>query len=115
MKKKDVAWREKLQFGLPEVFDYGQIRDANSAKNFIISLPNADRAKGAVQLYRHREQIGPKAAFAGIMTAWEQDDGTLEDAFGGHQSFGHALSVVAPQLSGRRRLQIWRAVMREEE
>jgi hypothetical protein len=115
MPRKDAIWRDKLRFGLPEVFDYGQIRNAGDAKRFINSLPTEDRAKGAVQLYRHRELIGAKAAFAGMMTAWECDDGKLEGAFGGHESFGYALSVVAPPMSRKRRLQIWRAVMRKSE
>jgi hypothetical protein len=115
MPRKDAIWRDKLRFGLPEVFDYGQIRNAGDAKRFINFLPTVDRAKGAVQLYKHRELIGAKAAFAGMMTAWKCDDGKLEAAFGGHESFGYALSVVAPPMSRKRRLQIWRSVMRKAE
>jgi hypothetical protein len=85
-KRRRCNWRDDVLSGLPEGFDYGNIRtvdDAESrtvddAESLMFRLPKGDRGKAARGLYEHRDEIGHQASYAGIMAAWDHHAVTLQ-------------------------------------
>jgi hypothetical protein len=80
-KERCRSWRDDLPFGLPEGFDYGNIRIVNDADSLMFTLPNSDRGNAARGLYEHRDQIGHQVAYAGMMAAWQHDHAVTVHAF----------------------------------
>jgi hypothetical protein len=106
-------WLRQLPGGLPADFDYGVIRFVADAKALILALPNCDRGRAAVELYRHRNLIGALAAYSGIMVAWDHSHREIIDAFGSVGQFISALRDVAPSLhlGSPKRIEVWRGVV----
>ena len=108
---KDRRLSLRLSEGLPDDFDYSLIRNAADARWFIFTLRNSDRGKAAVGLHTHRELIGRKAAYAGIMYAWNRDHGAFYNALqGDSRRLAEMLNDVCPPVRRSRRLRIWRGV-----
>jgi hypothetical protein len=107
------AWLRDLPGGLPVDFDYRNVRSATDAKAMMFELPGCDRTKAAVQLYYHRKLVGRRAAYLGIMLAWNHDSRRLLEAFGSTAEFIRALKNVAPPVQGRgtKPIHLWRGVL----
>jgi hypothetical protein len=106
-------WLCQLAGGLPPEFKYSVIRSVEDAKALILVLPNCDRGRAAVGLYRHRQLIGADAACSGIMVAWDHGHRETVDAFGSAERFVAALKEVAPplDLGTPKRIEVWRGVV----
>lgn len=110
-------WLDKLEFGLPDNFDFDVIRSRDDVEALLTILPNSDRGIAARALYERTGRTGHELVYAAIMYAWEHDDDYREliDAFENVSRFpcfglATALSKVAPQIKRKRRLRVWRGV-----
>jgi hypothetical protein len=106
-------WLRGLVGGLPLDFDYRVVRSVIDVRAMMFELPGCDRAKAAVELYRHRSVVGVDAAYIGIMLAWTYDGGQLLEAFGSADQFTGALRNVAPpvQLASLKPVHLWRGTV----
>ncbi len=106
-------WFNELSGGLPENFNYDLVRSPADAKTLILTLPNCDRGRAVVGLYRHHDRIGTAAAYVGIMVAWDHDHREVVDAFGSSDAFVTALKKVAPSLGLAipERMEVWRGAI----
>jgi hypothetical protein len=105
-------WLDDLPFGLPNDFDYSLIRTADDALSFMVTLPNRDRGHAAVGLHKHRHVVGRRAAYAGMMAAWDHDHEELHEAFDNDLlRLADALRGVAPPITRENRLRVWRGVI----
>ncbi len=106
-------WLAELSGGLPADFDYRLVRSAADAKTLILALPNCDRGRAAVGLYGQRDGIGPGAAYAGMMAAWDHDHRVVTDAFGSRDQLVAALREVAPRFdwASAREIDVWRGAV----
>jgi hypothetical protein len=111
MTGKPKPWLRDLPFGLPEDFDYSLIRTANDALAFISALPNRDRGLAAVGLHRHRNVVGRRVAYTGMMAAWDHDHEEMHKAFGDLLKLADALRDVAPPITRKKRLRVWRGII----
>jgi hypothetical protein len=108
-------WLDKLQFGLPDNFDFDVIRSRDDVEALLTILPNSDRGIAAHALYERCDRIGHDLVYAAIMYAWESNEDYREliDAFGSVSGFfglATALSKVAPKIKRKRRLRAWRGI-----
>jgi hypothetical protein len=97
-KRRRCNWLDDLPIGLPEGFDYGNIRTVYDAESLMFRLPNEDRGKAARGLYEHRDQIGHQVVYAGMMEAWGYDHAVTRQAFQTDDDFAAALRAVAPPV-----------------
>jgi hypothetical protein len=106
-------WLRGLPGGLPLDFDYRVVKSVVDARALMFELPGCDRAKAAVELYRHRNVVGVHAAYIGIMLAWTYNGRRLLEAFGSADQFIGVLRAVAPpvQLPPVKHIQIWRGTL----
>src|SRR6266536_3423320 len=108
--RRRSSWRDDVLSGLPEGFDYGNIRTVDDAESLIFQLPKSDRGKAARGLYEHRDQIGHQVAYAGMMTRCDDDDGVTVHAFETIDDFAAALRDVAPPLKISKPVRAWRGI-----
>jgi hypothetical protein len=106
-------WLRGLPGGLPSDFDYRVLRSVVDARAMMFELPGCDRAKAAVELYRHRGVVGMHVAYIGIMRAWTFDSRQVLEAFGSADRFIRVLRNVGPpvQLPPAKPIQIWRGTL----
>jgi hypothetical protein len=106
-------WLDELSGGLPENFNFRLVGSVADAKALILTLPNCDRGRAALGLYRHHGRIGTAIAYAGVMVAWDHDHREVVDAFGSSDAFVAALKKIAPALGPAvpGRLEVWRGAI----
>lgn len=105
-------WHTDLPLGLPSDFDWSLVRTPDDAVSLICHLPNQDRGKAALALHQHRALVGDRAAYSGIMAAWDHDHVETFAAFGSQDAFASALLDVAPAPRRPRKqtMRCWRGV-----
>ena len=103
-------WRYALPLGLPENFNFRNIRTVDDAFTFIVTLPNTQRGIAAKLLYEHRHVVSNRVAFRGLMEAWNHDHAWVLSAFGSGIAFAAALREVNPARKSGARLIAWRRV-----
>jgi hypothetical protein len=102
------AWRNTIYLGLPEGFDFSNIRTVGDAFHLIVSLPNSQRGIAAKRLYEHRDIVGRRVAYRGLIEAWQHDHAAVRLAFGSDIAFAAALRDVAPARTSEKRIIAWR-------
>jgi hypothetical protein len=104
-------WCKRLQFGLPDDFDFGLIRTEDDAEWLMLVLPNRYRGVAALRLY---EALGARRdkriVYSGLMSAWDHDHGKVLAAFDDEQVFADALRKVAKPFRRKRPVRAWRGV-----
>ncbi len=108
-----ACWVSQLSGGLPSHFNYSIVKTAADARRLILALPNCDRGKAAVGLYRRHGFFSAGAAYAGLMEAWDHDHREVVEAFGSPEQLVIALKKVAPPLGGNlsKRVDVWRGAV----
>src|SRR3982074_1470889 len=64
-----TSWRRDLPLGLPENFDYKNLRTRDDVFYLIKTLPNSHRGHAAKMVYDHLGIIGHRLAYCAIMQA----------------------------------------------
>src|SRR5215213_5873185 len=82
---QNLNWADHLNYGLPANFDFSVVKTVDDARTLICTLPNSDRGEAAKGLYEHRENIGQRAAYSGLIDTWDHDHQELILAFGSEE------------------------------
>jgi hypothetical protein len=103
-----TSWRRDLPLGLPENFDYKNLRTRDDVFHLITTLPNSHRGHAAKMVYDHLGIIGRRLAYCAIMQAWEHDHTAVVSAFGAETALAAALRDVGPGSTGQRSIRVYR-------
>jgi hypothetical protein len=102
------SWRDDLCLGLPNNFDFANIKTADDAFDLIVTLPNRHRGIAARGLYEHRHIVGNRVAFSGFIKAWNHDHTRVNSAFGGN--IPAVLRELNPSRKKKASVIAWRGV-----